>query len=386
MHYLIHRCIPFAALLLCLSAQVYAQISIGEKVTVSSQILSETRTLYVSLPKSYHTNPDQYYPLYLTLDARAMFAPAATMIGSLSSSGAIPEMIVVSVENTDRWRDLTPVAHQDWSNSGGGEQFLQFIEKELILFVEKNWRVHNYRIFSGHSLGGLMVMHSFFTQPKLFDAYIALSPSMRWSESLLNRWMTLGKSQRRDANPSLYMALANEWEDKAGFNRISEFVTNDKQVDLQVNFFHETDDHHSVRVPATLAAIRWAFSDYQLRPQQFYQLSSLKVNQFYQHASKKYKLKRELDIMQLTNAGYWGLKNPSTQTRALALFEKAVNLWPNDAYAWSCLGEGKSRLGDLKGAHLALKKSLQIGEQSGFGDMDYLNALLASVEKKIRED
>ena len=63
--------------------------------------------------------------------------------------------------------------------SGGGiAHFIQFMKNELIPYIETHYRTDPYRIFSGHSLGGLCVLYAFIHEPELFNAYIGISSSV----------------------------------------------------------------------------------------------------------------------------------------------------------------------------------------------------------------
>src|SRR6185369_6618719 len=65
-------------------------------------------------------------------------------------------------------------------SAGGADNFLKFFETELIPQIEKQYRVQPYRIFAGHSFGGLFAIHALITKPKLFNSYVAVSPSLQW--------------------------------------------------------------------------------------------------------------------------------------------------------------------------------------------------------------
>jgi predicted alpha/beta superfamily hydrolase len=367
-----------------LSLPSIAAIEIGEVLSFKSNVLNEERRIYVSLPKSYATS-ERSYGLYLTLDARVMFTPAAAMMNSFSSSGATPEMIVVSIENTQRWRDLTPTHDNNWPTSGGGENFLSFVESELIPYLEDRFRLSGYRVLSGHSLGGLMVLHSHAMNPKLFDAYVAMSPTTRWSPDLIEDWQQqLVKTRNLNASTKLYVCLADEWQDETSLHAYLEFLQAQTHLNLALRFdsFAETDDHHSVRVPAELAAMRFVFEDYRLRSADFYQSSNEDISAFYQAAAQQYKQAIELDVMSLTNAAYWGLRNKALQERAIELFTWATERWPNDAYAWASLGEGYERISDLDSALEALRKAKTTGLKTGFTQMPYIEAILRRVESQ----
>lgn len=131
----------------------------------------------------------------------------------------MPELIVVGITNTDRTRDLTPTNASLWRadgteaklpTSGGADKFLKFIETELIPKVEANYRTQPYRVFAGHSFGGLFALHTFLTRPELFNAYIAVSPTMDWDNHLLSRKAEEFFKDRKELNKTLYLTLANE--------------------------------------------------------------------------------------------------------------------------------------------------------------------------------
>ena len=77
----------------------------------------------------------------------------------------MPEVIVVGVTNTDRTRDLSPSRDPNFPTSGGADRFLDFFEKELVPFVESGYRTAPFRIFAGHSAGGLFALHAMRARP-----------------------------------------------------------------------------------------------------------------------------------------------------------------------------------------------------------------------------
>lgn len=361
-------------------------IAIGFSRTIYSKILRENREVYISLPRSYKASEGKRYPLYLTMDARAMFYPAASMIRSLSSAGVVPEMIVVSIKNTDRWRDLTPAPIDSFVASGGGNNFLEFVSKELLPFVDKNWRTNSFRVLSGHSLGGLIAFHSFASGSNDFDAFVALSPTLSWGGELYNVWMSELEKPKGSSGKLLYMAMADEKEDRTYFDEMDIFLTarEVKGFEFYADRFNKTDNHHSVRVPGELFGMRWVFKDYHLSPKQVYEMSDGQIRGHYKRASKKYKQQLEFDVMQMTNAAYWGLDEEKYRAKAMSLFHLAVKRWTKDPYAWSCLAEGYEKTGEFDKAHAAIIKSVVLAKENGFFDMQYLESILHRVKGKLK--
>ncbi|MCJ8270904.1 MAG: alpha/beta hydrolase-fold protein, partial [Psychrosphaera sp.] len=135
-----------------------------------SKILDEQRQIVIQLPQSYNNNQNLTYPVLYLLSGPTNLAHTAGTLDRLNLSNAAPEMIVVGIANTDRTRDLAPTVNKDpksgfIGSGGGGDKFLDFIESELIPYIDKNYRTKSFKILSGHSIGGLLVMHSLHTRP-----------------------------------------------------------------------------------------------------------------------------------------------------------------------------------------------------------------------------
>lgn len=154
--------------------------------TLHSRQLGESRDYVVHLPAGYERNPQQRYAVAYVLDAGPQFASMVQSSTLLARLGLAPELIVVGIPNPDdasRQRDYTPPGMRqdvDIADSPPGEadRFLGFIRDELIPEIERNYRSNSTRILSGHSRGGLFVLHSLLAAPELFTARFAHSPAL----------------------------------------------------------------------------------------------------------------------------------------------------------------------------------------------------------------
>jgi len=148
---------------------------------IESAVLGETRPFWVSLPDEYESLGEPYPVLYL-MDGELNFTSG--VVGGLryaASLGEIPELIVVGIKNTDRSKDIFPevVTYQDGSHDGGrANQFLDFISRELIPWVDAHYRTQEYRVLYGTSNTGFTAVHALFTKPRLAMATIAASATL----------------------------------------------------------------------------------------------------------------------------------------------------------------------------------------------------------------
>ena len=189
--------------ILLISFQINAQekttsknpITIGESVSVYSEILDEQRTLNIYLPHGYSANSTQTYSVIYLLDGSInedfIHISGLVQFGSFSWINMIPETIVVGISNVNRRRDFTfPTTvkkdKKDFPTTGDSEKFINFIEMELQPFINSNYNVTTTKTIIGQSLGGLLATEILFKKPDLFDNYIIISPSLWWdNQSLL---------------------------------------------------------------------------------------------------------------------------------------------------------------------------------------------------------
>lgn len=150
---------------------------------IRSSIVGQEYQVKIRLPEEYASTTTLYPVLYL-LDGDHAFAMATDIVQYLIYGDHIPDLIIVSTaydskKNPDeggknmRNRDLVPFPIPDIDVTPGGVQYLEFIQQELIPFVESNYRVLiNDRTLWGYSLGGLFALYALFQKPDLFQRYI----------------------------------------------------------------------------------------------------------------------------------------------------------------------------------------------------------------------
>jgi len=145
--------------------------------TINSKFPVEKRSFTVQLPKSYYSHSQYKYPVIYLLDGQSNLEYSQTVAEFLSDAGSIPEVIIVGIQSgANRGRDYLPKNEKVKQAGGEANQFLNFIERELIPFIEGKYRAAPLRMLSGHSFGGLFVTYAMIEKPHLFSAYFAQSP------------------------------------------------------------------------------------------------------------------------------------------------------------------------------------------------------------------
>ena len=160
---------------------IYGQdinVKIGVRDSIKSEILHERRNILIHLPTDYFSS-NKSYPIMYQLDGDdALLFETISVVNRLAlREEIIPEMIVVAIENTNRFRDMWPT-HTKYNpepDIAGAEAFLDFIEKELMPYIGNKYRTNEERILCGQSLSAVFTIYAFLAKPKLFNSYIACS-------------------------------------------------------------------------------------------------------------------------------------------------------------------------------------------------------------------
>jgi predicted alpha/beta superfamily hydrolase len=162
---------------------IYGQnvnIKLGFRYSIKSGSLNEFRRILIHLPENYAISGKSYPVLYRLDGDRDLLFETLSIVNRLAlNEEIIPDMIVVAIENTNRTRDMWPVntKYNPAPQKAGAAEFLDFIEKELIPYIESKYRTTEDRILCGQSLSGVFTIYAFLAKPELFNSYIASSGS-----------------------------------------------------------------------------------------------------------------------------------------------------------------------------------------------------------------
>ena len=378
-------------LLLCL-CKINAQddlIDIGKKYTLKSEILSEERGYWVSLPASYNQAHNSYksYPVIYLLDGHIHFASVAGMCQFMgrpsNGSRKMPELIVVGVMNVDRQRDFTPdkIITRRENNTGGGKAFLSFLEEELIPEIDRKFRTAPYRILFGHSLGGLITTHAYLQDKSSFNAFLAIDPSFgTWDNTVMDEKLETVSSAVFDR--PLYLATAN-WEKRNIRNRDRHLrfyeSLNSKCVDSfngKLTYF-ENESHSTVSLPAFYDAMSFLFEGYNFSYRNAGDIES--VTSVYERLSDRlgYTFKTPEEL--INRIGYAKLRSRDEAGKELALsyFKLNVRLYPESYNVYDSLGDAEYRLGNLDKAVECYEQSLELNP-----DNTNAKEMIAKIQKE----
>jgi predicted alpha/beta superfamily hydrolase len=201
--------------------------------------------IMVSLPGSYETSgAETRYPVLFTVDGQWHFSIASSVIGGLYYDRGARESIVVGItwegdeDNANRLRveDFTPTNTSFSAGSGKADSYLDFIQHELIPYMDETYRTSSDRTLSGSSFGGLLTLYCLFTRPALFSDYLASSPAVWWDEGVIRKYQASFAGQKLHAPVRLYIARGEMEYARHGIDVFANELKAEGQHNLEVKF------------------------------------------------------------------------------------------------------------------------------------------------------
>ncbi len=195
----------------------------------------------LNIPKGYDKNIEKTYPGIFLLDGDIAFPMAWGLVRYLQYEKYVPDILIVGIgygglsssnSINKRERDYSISIIDGLKDSGGGKKFLNFINKELTPFLSSNYRLDNTKLtLSGHSLGGLFVLYTLFSEPELFSNYISISPYVFQDIDKLLLLIENNKIKIQDSNSRLFISVGANEEEKEFKDPINKIVKRLNKID-----------------------------------------------------------------------------------------------------------------------------------------------------------
>lgn len=245
--------------------------------------------LFIGLPEGYnskgHYSYKESYPVLYLLDPDVEFGLAENIARTMVNYDNIEPFIIVGIGYQDqdlstmdsktfwdKWtqnraRDYIPIqvsaGKEDFeggdheykglaSHTGGSQKFKDFIEKELIPYIDSSYRTSNERALSGQSQGGLFTTWMMLNHPSVFEKYIILGPSL-WVEK--GQMIKQANKLQSSAKITAYFAVGSKEHD-ANRSMVDEVKLFYSDLPKNKNFKSKLeiidDENHVSMVPASL--------------------------------------------------------------------------------------------------------------------------------------
>lgn len=235
----------------------------AQSFTIHSRTLERDFHIYVRLPTGYEESECDWPVVYM-LDGGILFPMLAPYHFMMEIDELAPPAVLVGISygglgfanGNLRSTDYTaPAPEPDYY--GGASVYQQFLEKELIPRVTKEFRVdHERSLVVGQSLGGQFTLYTALTRPQLFGAYLSINPALHQN---VEYFLDLEASPVEEPTPILITRASEEHEQlQLALDRWLEHWQSTESHALDISVETLENQHHASSAPAAYRfAVEW---------------------------------------------------------------------------------------------------------------------------------
>ncbi|BDX04877.1 alpha/beta hydrolase-fold protein [Planctobacterium marinum] len=362
-----------------------------QKFNIDAESLKQKREVLVSLPSAYiESGPRLKYPVVFVLDAELMFYPIAGQIYFQGMNSQMPEAIVVGIPNLPgERRAITPTplnrnGEPLWFG-GKQEQYLQFIENDIIPFIEERFHAADYKVLVGLSPTGQFALHSVWSRPGLFDAHVAINTAdfnaVGYEKSSVFEKIAATIASHKQLSGHLYISMPKSGGGQnprilQGYEKFASALRSLNSPNFKYKQELTENDGYAAVLPAVNSALRSIFPPEQWDPNYRDFMSEepgqtiQNIKNYYRDLSEKVgfeavpKGERYYNRNRLKRIGYVLLQQERT-AEAIEIFEYWRSLYPNSANAYDSLADAWAQSGNTQKEAQLRKRAKELAQQNG---------------------
>lgn len=271
-------------LFVIISNHFFAQsIARVENVKIQSKELNQEREILIYTPSDYDWRTNEYFNVIYVFDSqnREFFDYTSSIISFLT--GGSTSFIVVGISSPynekldySRRNDFLPnIESEDYKKQtgkyyGNADNFLNYVEKEVVSYINSNYRTLSQSIAVGHSLSASFILYSLLEKPNLFQNYIAISPNLAFDDNKLSKELSSFDYSKIKNTTSIYLSNANEgveyWKEwKPAREKVYSFfenTLNDKNIIVEIDEF-PNNSHWNTFPPSLNNALEFYLNNIQ---------------------------------------------------------------------------------------------------------------------------
>jgi len=318
----------------------------------------------ITLPHKYDVDTDKAYFVLFDLHPRSQ-PLIAGMQDWLSHNGEWPWLKTIIVTPASYHAEFSEV-FKNWAKTPEKQEILDILQLGILKAVDAKYRTNGFKIYSGFMGNGALGLYTLLNRPEMFNAYMIASPTLANNmgnivsdapEKLntLNRKMSF-----------LYMTIGDHRFERNHIPSVMEFeqhLGNIKHDKLK--WITNTNEQHyymSRPVITLLNGIEALFDDIHndlAADSDISKLGAQAIIKYYKMLSDEkygFEISAEGSLKALAKS----LASDQPE-KALDIYTKTTELYPESAYAYSSLAKAYADQGDIKKAikiqQIAVEKS-----------------------------
>ncbi len=352
-------------------------IVIGETLTIDSKVLTKPASIHIRLPSSYQALTHKRYPVYIDVGSDDDFPATAGTLHWLSHNQEypVPEVILVSL--------TTETAVRFIQRGVKSEDFVNFLEVDVIPYIDKNYRSQPFRILTSSERFGQVPLYGLIHKPELFQAHIAISPWVTDDSGLVGEFETFLKSQKKTF-AFLWLSSGGEPRVASNYDKMISLLQQHAPKNLEwksAQFKNNTSmSQPLVSLPNALESL---FADLVLAPDSnVVNAGAESIRSYYQQLSENkygYSVSAENAIRDL---GYAMLSKKEVK-KAIEIFRANLRDYPNSPHVYYALASALKADNDLQAALPLQKTAYELASKQNNPYKDFYRQMYTKMETEL---
>jgi hypothetical protein len=365
--------LPFSLALWLVSFFVLASepIVIGQTLTIDSKVLMKQASINIRLPVSYQALKQKRYPVYFKLGTDEDFAGTAGTLHELSHNqeDPMPETIFVSL--------TTETAVSIIDRGVKSEDFINFLETDVIPYVDKHYRTQPFRILASEERFGMAPLYGLIHKPNLFQAYITMSPWITDASGLVSDFESFLKSNK-DISAFLWLSVNGESREAPNYQKVISLLQ--QHAPQKLEWKSAKFNQYVSSLPSALVSL---FADrYLAKDSPVISAGVESIKSYYQQLSDNkygYTISSENAIRDLGIAMF----NKEKVKKAIEIFKINIKDYPDSPHVYAVMASALTEDGDLTGALAMQKMASELATKQNNAYDSYYKQLYTEMESKL---
>jgi hypothetical protein len=131
-------------------------------------------------------------------------------------------------------------------------------------YIKANYKTGPFKIFAGHSFGGLTAINCMLTRPDMFDAYIAISPSLWFGDKYVLKLAAKKLTGVSTLNKKFFYSNGNEdGSFRRDLQNLDSLVKQSSLKGFEHKYVYYPDENHMTEpIPAYYDALRFIYKNW----------------------------------------------------------------------------------------------------------------------------
>lgn len=222
---------------LLISTSIFSQKVITKKI--NSKEFNKGRSVKIYIPENYDKDESISYPIAIVLGDQYLFDMYVGNAKLYAKTDKAPKQIVVGIGMEKTYAKDVAIIPSNDALTESAKKFKAFIKKELIPYIELNYRASPFMTIAGTGKGADFITYFLKDADPIFNSYICITPDFTQFSSGRIQSYSLNRLGSIDNSYFIYASNNKNYIDQKQsdrFNETGEYLSSFKAKNTHITF------------------------------------------------------------------------------------------------------------------------------------------------------